>query len=132
MKYYDHDSYIRRKHTKEQIEEYFEISKDDFTTYNFEQFFNDAVVEILNKREENKDRSFAGYVYFMLDKFNIKNKGIESYEVYFMTKKQIEKHLKGYEYEVSKSYVRKWIYRWVYYYAVFVKSEKKGIKNDWK
>ncbi|EAA6672201.1 hypothetical protein SKN99_004644 [Salmonella enterica] len=132
MKYYNHDLYIRRKYTREQIDRFFEISENDFTTYNFEQFFNDAVIEILNKREENKDRAFAGYVYFMLDRFNIKNKGIESYEVYFMTKKQIEKHLKGYEYEVSKSYVRKWIYRWVYYYAVFVKSEKKEIKNDWK
>ena len=120
MKYYDHDSYIRRKHTREQIEEYFEISKDDFTTNNFEQFFNDAVVEILNKREENKDRAFAGYVYFMLDRFNIKNKGVESYEVYLMTKKQIEKNLKGFDYDVSNSYFIKFIYWWVFYYSVFV------------
>lgn len=125
MKYYDHDSYIRRKHTREQIDRFFEISENDFITYNFEKFFDDVVIDILNKREENKDRSFAGYVYFMLDKFNIKNKRIQSYEVYFMTKKQIEKNLKDFEYEVSKSYVRKWIYRWIYYYAVFVKSEKR-------
>ncbi|MCD5807839.1 hypothetical protein LB431_26975 [Klebsiella pneumoniae] len=129
MKYYKHDSYIRRKYTREQIDRFFEISENDFTTYNFEKFFDDVVIDILNKREENKDRSFAGYVYFMLDKFNIKNKRIQSYEVYFMTKKQIEKNLKDFEYEVSKSYVRKWIYRWIYYYAVFVKSEKKEIKK---
>ncbi|MCT6788536.1 hypothetical protein [Salmonella enterica] len=125
MKYYKHDSYTRRKYTREQIDRFFEISENDFTTYNFEKFFDDVVIDILNKREENKDRSFAGYVYFMLDKFNIKNKRIQSYEVYFMTKKQIEKNLKDFEYEVSKSYVRKWIYRWIYYYAVFVKSEKR-------
>ncbi|EIW1813604.1 hypothetical protein MBS68_005617 [Klebsiella pneumoniae] len=125
MKYYKHDSYIRRKYTREQIDRFFEISENDFTTYNFEKFFDDVVIDILNKREENKDRSFAAYVYFMLDKFNIKNKRIQSYEVYFMTKKQIEKNLKDFEYEVSKSYVRKWIYRWIYYYAVFVKSEKR-------
>ncbi|EGX9004083.1 hypothetical protein JHG84_004573 [Salmonella enterica] len=125
MKYYKHDSYIRRKYTREQIDRFFEISENDFTTYNFEKFLDDVVIDILNKREENKDRSFAGYVYFMLDKFNIKNKRIQSYEVYFMTKKQIEKNLKDFEYEVSKSYVRKWIYRWIYYYAVFVKSEKR-------
>lgn len=130
MKYYEHDSYIRRKYIREQIDRFFEISENDFTAYNFKKFFDDVVIDILNKREENKDRSFARYVYFMLDKFNIKNKGIESHEVYFMTKKQIEKNLKDFEYEVSKSYARKWIYRWIYYYAVFVKSEKKGNKKN--
>lgn len=129
MKYYKHDLYTRRKYTREQIDRFFEISKNDFSAYNFEQFFNDVVFWILNKREENKDRSFAAYVYFIADRFNIKNKEIESNEVYLMTKKQIEKHLKGFEYEVSKSYVRRWGYKWHYYYGVFILSEKKGVKE---
>lgn len=129
MKYYEHELYLKRKYAREQMDRFFEIVEGDKGGIDFESIFNALAGGVLDKCVENKNKTFSTYVYNIFSGMSIRNNKISDGGFYLMTESQIKKNLKNFDYEKSKSFIK----RYSYYshmpdykvFGVFIKGVKK-------